>query len=114
MNDYIFNVILWILALYGLFELIKKIIFSFNAFNKKSDGIYLIVAVKNEENKIEGFIRSVLFKFIYSKKENLKNIIITDLGSQDTTTEILNKIKCDYNFITVNDWNECKELLDKI
>ena len=111
MNDYIFNVILWILALYGLFEIIKKIIFSVNSFNTKADGIYLIVAVKNQENKIEGFIRSILFRFFYGQKVNL---IITDLGSKDETTEILDKLKCDYNFITVNDWSECKELLDKV
>ena len=55
MGDFIFNTILWTLALYGLFEIIKTIINIYTYTNLKSDGIYVIVAVKNQENKIEGF-----------------------------------------------------------
>ena len=81
MGDFIFNTILWTLALYGLFEIIKTIINIYTYTNLKSDGIYVIVAVKNQENKIEGFLRNFLFRIIYGKEENIKDIIVADLDS---------------------------------
>ena len=74
MIDFILHVIFWTLALYGLFELIKNIIYLYTYTNLKSEGIYIIVAVKNQEDKIEGFMRSFLFKILYGKEEYLKNI----------------------------------------
>ena len=50
--DFILNTIFWTLALYGLFEIIKNIIYITTYTNFKSDGIYLIIAVKNQEEKI--------------------------------------------------------------
>ena len=80
----------------------------------KSNGIYLIVAVKNQEEKIEGVIRSILFRFIYGKEENINNIIITDLGSKDRTPEILEKIGKDYETVDILNWKECKEVIEKL
>ena len=68
--EFILNTIFWTLALYGLFEIIKTIINIYTYTNLKSDGIYVIVAVKNQENKIEGFLRNFLFRIIYGKEEN--------------------------------------------
>ena len=62
MLDYILNGILWVLALYGLFEIIKTIIYTYTYTNLKSDGIYVIIAAKNQERKIEGFLRSNIWK----------------------------------------------------
>lgn len=114
MWDFIFNAIFWTFALYGLIEFIKTIIYIFTYTNLKSDGIYLIIAVKNQENKIEGFLRSILFRFLYGKEEYIKDIIITDLESTDNTMEILSKLEKDYNCIKVANWRDCKELLDNI
>ena len=59
-------------------------------------------------------MRSILFRFIYGKEENIDNIIVTDLDSTDDTLEILNKIKKDYEIIEVLNWKECKEVIEKI
>ncbi len=114
MGDFIFNTILWTLALYGLFEIIKTIINIYTYTNLKSDGIYVIVAVKNQENKIEGFLRNFLFRIIYGKEENIKDIIVTDLGSIDDTNQILNKLQEEYKEIKVTNWKECKEIVEAI
>ena len=53
MTDFLVNAALWTLALYGLFEIIKTIIYIFTYTNMKADGIYLIIAAKNQEDKIE-------------------------------------------------------------
>ena len=73
MLDFIFKGIVWVLAIYGLIELIKTIIYTYTYTNLKSNGIYIIVAVKNQANQKEGFIRTTLFRIIYGKEENIKN-----------------------------------------
>ncbi len=114
MGDFIANTILWTLALYGLFEVIKTIINIFTYTNLQSDGIYVIVAVKNQENKIEGFLRSFLFRIIYGKEESIKNIIVTDLDSSDKTISILNNLQKEYENLKVTNWRECKEVIESI
>ena len=114
MGDFIFNTILWTLALYGLFEIIKTIINIYTYTNIQSDGIYVIVAVKNQENKIEGFLRNFLFRIIYGKEENIKDIIVADLDSNDETLNILNRLEKEYKNIKVSNWKECKEIIESV
>lgn len=112
--DFILNGILWVLALYGLFEIIKTIIYTYTYTNLKADGIYLIVAAKNQEKKIEGFLRSFLFRVLYGKDDNVKDVIVVDLNSTDETKEILEKLSNDYANIKVADWRNCKEIIDSV
>lgn len=112
--DFILNGILWVLALYGLFEIVKTIIYTYTYTNLKADGIYLIVAAKNQEKKIEGFLRSFLFRVLYGKDENIKDVIVVDLNSTDETKEILEKLSNDYENIKVADWRNCKEIIDSV
>ena len=114
MLDFITNVIIWVLALYGLIEIIKTIYYICTCTNLESDGIYFIIAVKNQEEKIEGFMRSILFRILYGKEECIKNVIITDLGSTDKTKEIAKKLENDYKIINIMDWRNCKDLIDSI
>ena len=65
MLEFIMNIIFWTLAIYGLFEIIKNIIYISKYTRFKSDGIYVIIAVKNQEEKIEGFLRSIIFEILY-------------------------------------------------
>ena len=114
MGNFIINSILWIFALYGFFELVKQVVYICTYTNMKADGIYIIIAVKNQEEKIEGFLRSVLFKILYGKEEEVKDIIVTDLNSTDRTKEILNKLSTDYEYVKNTNWKECKEIIDNI
>lgn len=114
MLDFFTNAVIWVLALYGLIEIIKTIYYICTCTNLESDGIYFIIAVKNQEEKIEGFMRSILFRIIYGKEECVKNVIITDLGSTDKTKEIAKKLEQDYKFVNVLDWKICKDLIDSI
>lgn len=114
MWDFILNGVFWILALYGLFEIIKNIIYICTYTNLKADGIYIIIATKNQENKIEGFLRTILFRIMYGKEDCVKDVIVADLGSTDDTVKILNKLSKDYNEIKVLNWKECKEVIDSI
>ena len=112
--EFILNTIFWTLALYGLFEIVKNIIYLSTYTKLKSDGIYLIIAVKNQEEKIEGFLRSIIFKILYGKEDWINNIIVADLKSDDNTKEIAKKISCDYDCLNVTTWKECKEIIDSV
>lgn len=114
MFNFIVNTCLWTLALYGLFEIIKNIIYMFTFANYKEDGIYIIIATKNQETKIEYFLRSCLFKIFYGKEDYIKDIIITDLCSKDKTQEIEEKIATSMQGIKVVKWKECKDFIDNI
>ena len=80
----------------------------------KTDGIYVIVAVKNQEDKIEGFLRTMLFKILYGREEYFKNVIIADLESTDNTKEIVKTLSKDYDVLKVTSWKECKEVMDNV
>lgn len=114
MLEFILSTIFWTLAFYGLFELIKNIIYICTYTKLKSDGIHVIIAVKNQEEKIEGFLRSILFKILYGREEELKNVIVADLESKDATKTIAKKLSKEYECLKVLNWKEVKELMDNI
>ena len=112
--EIILNTIFWTLAIYGLIEIIKNIVYLCTYTKLRSTGIYLIVAVKNQEDKIEGFLRSIIFKILYGKEEDFKNIIVADLKSTDNTKEIARKLAEEYECLKVTTWKECKESIDNV
>ena len=114
MLDFIFNLIFFTFAIYGFIEIIKNIYYIITYTNLKSDGIYLIIAAKNQEKQIEGFLRTFLFRIIYGKEEMIKQIMVADLGSSDETKEIIDKFETDYTQIKSVNWKECKEIIENI
>lgn len=114
MLTFIFSVIFWTLALYGFIEIIKNIYYIVTYTNLRANGIYVIIAVKNQEEKIEGFLRTVLFRMLYGKEEMIKQMIVADLGSTDETAKIVEKIAHDNHEIKAVNWKECKEIIDAI
>ena len=114
MSEFIINGVFWVLAIYGLIEIVKTVIFCITYTDLSAEGICVIVAVKNEEEKIEGFIRSFLSKILYQKERVSTNIILAGLDSEDKTEEILLKLKQEYKNITFTNWEECKKIIDKL
>lgn len=112
--EYILKSLIWILAIYGLIDIIKDILATFSKPKINIDDTYIIIAVKNKSNSIENLLRNILFKIFYMKDESNTNVIVTDLGSNDETTEILNRLKQDYNCLELLEWQECKTLIDNM
>ena len=112
--EFLLNMIFWTLSIYGLFEIIKNIIYISTYTKFQADGIYLIIAVKNQEEKIEYFLRSSLFKILYGKEDCIKNIIVADLKSSDKTKEIAKNLEKEYDCIKVTSWKECKDIIDNV
>lgn len=114
MLDFIFYACIWTLALYGLIEIVKTIYYICTYEKIDNNGMKLIIAVKNQENQIEGFCRSILFRYLAGKKDYMNNIIIADLNSTDNTRKIIKKLEDDYQCIELEEWDKCKEELDNI
>lgn len=114
MWNFIVTTVIWTLALYGLFEIIKNVIYICSVTKLKTDGIYMVIAVKNQANKIEGFMRSILFRLLYGKEDYIKNIMIADLDSEDETKQILNRMQKEYDILKVIDWKDCKEMIENV
>lgn len=77
-------------------------------------GIYIIIAVKNQEKRIEGVLRSILFKIMYGKEDIIKKVILTDLDSKDNTLKTLRDFKKENAYVNVSTWKDCKEIMDTI
>lgn len=115
MQDYIFQVIIWVFAIYGFIELTLKVINTTMFLDLYSKGMYIIIGVKNQEDNIETFLRTIIFKIIYGKQdETLDKIIVADLGSTDDTPQILKRLEQEYEMLKVTEWRDCKNILDNI
>lgn len=114
MLEFVINCILWIFAIYGFIQFFKLLIEQSVHKRIENNGIYVIIAAKNQEQQIEMFLRAVIYKIIHGKGEYLKNIIATDLDSIDNTKEILEKFSKDYDEIKVVDWKSLKNKLDNL
>lgn len=114
MLNFILYCILWTLAIYGFIDIVKMGINSFKCKRIESNGIYVIIAAKNQEHQIEGFLRSIIFRILYGKEEYVENVIVTDLDSVDNTKQILQNFEKDYNEIKMVNWDDCKKMLDTL
>ena len=110
MLNFTLNCLFWICALYGLIEIIKTILYIHSCNKISTDGINLIVTVKNQEDKIEGFLRSLNFRLLYGKEDYVQNIIVLDLNSTDKTRQILENLSADYPNIKLLNWKEFSEI----
>ena len=114
MLDFILNTLVYILAIYGIIEIVKTIYYIMQYTNLREDGIYIIIAAKNQEKGIEGELRSVLFKIMYGKEEVIKKVILADLSSEDKTLKKLKNFKKENEYVTVSTWRKCKDIIDMI
>ena len=72
----------------------------------------IIITVKNSEEYIEGFLRSVIFRVLYGKEDCIEQILIVDLESKDNTKKIIKKMELDNEVIKIVDWEDCKKIIE--
>ncbi len=113
MLNYILNTFLWTFFFYGLFHFLFSLFSSIRHFKNTNQGIYLFIAVKNQEDEIEGFVRSLLYQF-FLHPEKYNQIYLVDLNSTDQTSDILKKISKDYLSVQCTNLSNCQKILDTI
>lgn len=98
----IIDIFLYILALYGAIALIMGVFNSLKTEAYRKNGqTRLVLMVKNQEETIEGSVRSLLSEDILYKTISTGKLIILDMGSSDKTLEILEKLKNDFEQLDV-------------
>ena len=106
--SYIENIIFWTFALYGALEIIKLIAINLLKTRKMDKNTFMIIAVKDGENYIEGLLRKIL----YENENGIKQILVVDLNSHDDTKNIIEKFEYDHEYVKLVDWEECKNIMD--
>ncbi|MBE7030828.1 MAG: glycosyltransferase [Ruminococcaceae bacterium] len=90
-----------VLVVYALVDIISKTFVL--VFRKKptiSDDVFVVIRVKNQEQNLECIIRSVIWKNLSrTGGGRVPNILVVDLGSEDATPEIAQRLCDDYGFI---------------
>lgn len=95
---------LWIAAVYGLFNIFYSISrYFFDAGKSMRNPTFsIILIVRNQEDAIEGIIRSIARRgFLDGNEGILLNLIVVDDYSRDQTPEILRFLAREYKFLKV-------------
>lgn len=97
MLNFIVQLVVWILCIYGLSSLINDYS-KFHIYKKNEKNIKLVMTVKNVEDGIEEYIRELTFgRHFYN------NLVIIDMDSDDETLKILRKLEKEkYNMRVLN------------
>ncbi|WHH61526.1 glycosyltransferase [Petroclostridium sp. X23] len=102
-------------AVYGIIQMGVNIYNILHNFKLKKDDIYIIITVKNQQETIEGIIRSVVWKSLNNTQSGMvPNILVVDMGSTDETVNILNKLCTEYDFIQVTDSEGYSKILQNL
>ncbi len=86
MLNFIVEVIIWVLCIYGLLSIIKDVMEE-HSYKRIKHNVKLILTVKDVEDGIEDYIRQLNFS-----KNFFKNLVVIDLDSKDKTLDIIKKL----------------------
>ena len=105
LSEFIFFTIVSFFSVYGFVQVIIYILdFIYDTRILKDKVIYTVVAVKNEENRVEAIAKAMLLKALKNDSGVADNkVVIVDIGSTDNTPEILKLIEEDKKGILVMD-----------
>ena len=99
-----FDAAVWFFAIFGVIQLSKYLYESICQLFFNEEEPLIIITVKNQQESIEGILRSVVWKSLNKKRgRKVPNILVVDLGSTDETYIILEQLCKEYQFIAVTD-----------
>lgn len=110
---FILEVFVWVLALYGLLEIVKDLINISKINDIEKKGIKHLMFVKNQEENIEGYLRTYLLKRVVDNKIYNDDVLVIDLESTDNTKKILKKLEEETNEIKCISIEQVDELINK-
>lgn len=101
MFDVLIKTIITFLVIYALIDIVVKILNNkFCPAPHCGEDVFVILRVRNQEEQLEGIIRSIIWKNLNMTNGGyVPNIVIVDMGSQDCTRLIGERLSEDYSFI---------------
>ena len=98
----IFQFITYVLAIYGLINLAVNLSdLLYKRSYSKDIKIKAVLFVKNCEDVIEGVIRNIFFGYFLRKVMSNGTLTVVDMGSTDSTLDILERLEKDYDTVNV-------------
>lgn len=102
MPGIIYDVLIYLLAVYGALTLIFSIASSVYYRTKTENrNVKLVLVVKNKQDIIEYFVGCIFKGSILKKVIPGGKLTVLDMGSSDETRGILDKLKRDYEYIDI-------------
>ena len=113
--EFVFYTLISFLSVYGLVELIIYIIdFVYDVKTLKDKVIYTVVAVKDEEERIENIVRTLLVKTLKNGSGVADHrLLVVDMGSEDNTYKMLKMMEEDKNGLISMKYDELLKELEK-
>lgn len=109
----LFLILVFLLSIYGTLSLmicIGSIIW--HRMKIENPDIRLVLVVKNQEEALEGIIRSI-FKEDLLRKSMCSGILnVIDAGSKDQSREILQKLKDEYEYINIIRYEDREKIFE--
>lgn len=94
------DVLLWILALFGLWQLASSFWRWLLSIRFVPPQISLVFLVKNNQDSVEGLFRQLALDCYFAGRYAVPSrVLVADLGSQDQTRAILSRLAMDFNFL---------------
>ena len=98
------NALFWFFAVVGAISIAENIISWILNRGKKKNDMCVVLTVKNQQDTVEGLLRSIVWQNLHSDNGgNVPQIVVIDLGSNDDTPKILKRIAADYKFVHITD-----------
>ena len=98
----LFYALIYLLTVYGALSLIFCVFNSIRYRVKGEDrGIKLVLLVKNQGRVIEGIVRNIFMGDFLRKIMSGGKLTVLDMGSEDETLEILERLKNDYGNLDI-------------
>lgn len=97
------SAIICIFAVYGVMQLCFRFAAGLRPPGEVRVGdVYTVMTVRNQEETIEGMIRSAAWKSVLRQGgRTINDIVVLDLGSEDETRDILQRLEREYDFVHV-------------
>lgn len=114
----LWQAVITVLVIYAVINILSKILIAiFNPEPYNSKDAFVVIKVRNQERNIEGIIRGVIWQNLKMNRGGyVPNILIVDMGSDDATKTISQKLSEQYSFIfytTEEQFNQMKSAFEK-
>ncbi len=111
------DALFWFFAINGIFSILIDVISFFCSHAKTNAAAKqcIVLPVKNSQSDVEALLRSIVWQNLHNKNGGcVPDIFVVDLGSDDETPKILERICKDYDFIHVTDKEGYIDLIRKL
>ncbi len=114
----LWKAIITVLVIYAVINILGKLVVAiFNPEPYNNKDAFIVIKVRNQEKNIEAIIRKIIWQNLKINKGGyVPNILVVDIGSDDNTRIIVEKLAQQYSFIfytTEEQYNKMKNAFER-